>query len=102
MPKTVLRRQDSLATRVAERRRKPLRVLTCGVAESGVVRVSPAVAIGRAVWAAHDVPGLVSSRAHACHVCHGPRAWHTWHAWARGEIYGAGVRSMLAIDPCLV
>jgi hypothetical protein len=48
--KTILRGQDLPAIRVAERRRKPLRVWTCAVAESWVVRVFPAVAIGR-LWA---------------------------------------------------
>jgi hypothetical protein len=68
--KTILRGQDLLATRVAVRRRKPLRASTCGVAESWVVRVFPAVAIGRLVSAAHDVPGLIASCAHTCHRCH--------------------------------
>ena len=45
-------------------------LLVSGVAESWVVRVFPAVAIGRLVRAAHNVPGLIASRAHRSHRFH--------------------------------
>ena len=56
---------------------------------------------GRLVWAAHDVPGLIASRAHTSHRSHA-RTVRSTRCMVRGQFDGAGVRSRLAIDPCLV